>query len=1013
MDDYFSGLSTGTVPPSSSPKKDYFSGLSTGTNAVVKEQEPELKTDKGTSLIPIPGSSFFDLFSKHMMVQGLSLDALSTAKREELAEKGIGSDETRIAKAGADVFKTLELFKAENLRIENVLKDKFGDIYQGEAAVGGLTFNDRDTLQRRNTFARRRAAFKRLYPDGEYIRTNVGGRKVEELYRTTKKGKLYRVDPSGGFSDLAGDFGDFTGTFLTAATAGSIIGSWWGPYFGTMGGALIGQMLDDYLTDEGVDVEFKNGKEFLDTFTGDKLLQANVEAAINKFAPGMGRYLVNRMKGEPVGVPYGLDKRFAEKAKGAQVAAESLNLPKLTALQLSNSPVFRKLGSQIFQTSTHLQKTWTKQQKALWNKVQKEVEGNFENAGQTVLANYLQLGKQDIRHKFLNFLKQKRKNTDAPFENQANFEQIVKSIDNYKIANDKLIEINFQKAFQSVRKNNVGFNIQGIVSKADEVLNGIQIKLQEKVGGNNVYERIGGELQGDLKNLITQLKRADPNVKTIAVTKFDEKKTYDSLKQMLEIRNKLQRIAKEGGGDRNAIDLIKMIDDSISNPVGVKNNSEFMKYLTEARLLVKNRSNIANFSALAGLFDKTASINYSKTIARIFDGSLNAEDVRMLKSWMNVTEEGLNKHSSKKVLQEASKKSIIDFQDGFIHHLFGDMGTAAKKINAIDEELLNELVPSKQVQAKLKEFARNFNWLDESSGAVKALDRKLLNSEAALANITNSSKADIVDQLRKMGGIDSPFAQDLRSAIFARILNKPNMTKMYEGRTLLDAKAFAKEMDLLSRGAGDYANLTPLFTKDYLKKVKDYKLYSLFTDMGGDTGADLAAAEHGGALRKATIRSMVQFVRTQFTSNRLAEIMAKIPTINQLHRAQQRQRRSWKKNFITPVNDKLAIFTSFFTSLERENNLLSDTAPFSWTDDASEENLTQEYRRTKEVPVMTDKVSSNTITPNTLNLNLPNVSSGGGTVNPPTKSTTNYASLFPFDTTGRTISDRQGIMGLA
>ena len=63
MDDYFSGLSTGTVPPSSSPKKDYFSGLSTGTTAVVKEQEPELKTDKGTSLIPIPGSSFFDLFS--------------------------------------------------------------------------------------------------------------------------------------------------------------------------------------------------------------------------------------------------------------------------------------------------------------------------------------------------------------------------------------------------------------------------------------------------------------------------------------------------------------------------------------------------------------------------------------------------------------------------------------------------------------------------------------------------------------------------------------------------------------------------------------------------------------------------------------------------------------------------------------------------------------------------------------------------------------------------------------
>jgi len=57
-----------------------------------------------------------------------------------------------------------------------------------------------------------------------------------------------------------------------------------------------------------------------------------------------------------------------------------------------------------------------------------------------------------------------------------------------------------------------------------------------------------------------------------------------------------------------------------------------------------------------------------------------------------------------------------------------------------------------------------------------------------------------------------------------------------------------------------------------------------------------------------------------------------------------------------------------------------------------------------------DKVSSNAITPNTLNLNLPNVSGGASSGAPPT---TNYSSLFPFDTTGSAIADRSGIMGLS
>ena len=78
------------------------------------------------------------------------------------------------------------------------------------------------------------------------------------------------------------------------------------------------------------------------------------------------------------------------------------------------------------------------------------------------------------------------------------------------------------------------------------------------------------------------------------------------------------------------------------------------------------------------------------------------------------------------------------------------------------------------------------------------------------------------------------------------------------------------------------------------------------------------------------------------------------------------------------------------------------------------ETLDKELERTGKVPEVsaletdtTSKVAS--ITPNTLNLSLPKVS-GGGNVNPPNNQ--QYASLFPFDTTGTAIANRAGIMGL-
>jgi len=167
---------------------------------------------------------------------------------------------------------------------------------------------------------------------------------------------------------------------------------------------------------------------------------------------------------------------------------------------------------------------------------------------------------------------------------------------------------------------------------------------------------------------------------------------------------------------------------------------------------------------------------------------------------------------------------------------------------------------------------------------------------------------------------------------------------------------------------------------------------------GTDAGADIATGAVVGQLRQGR---PIEFAKTMFISTALSKFLSKAPSVEQLQRIHDTQ------PFFGRRDKVFGAMTGMLTSMERELGL--DFLPLT-PETGSQEDLGTEVERTGKSPEMGDKLSQNTITPDTLNLNLPTVSGGGSSGSPPSR--TNFASLFPFDTTGSAISSRAGIGGL-
>ena len=954
--------------------------------------ETDLTTEGGVSLKPIEGGDFLDLVGAYLKRTGFGqIDPLSQA-----VDFSLQGDESPVAKSQDKFNKMVELYGREQTRIEDVLKEKFGNDYAGKDAVGEISLNVRDGLARRNKFLQRLSYFKRMYPEGRYYRTNVGGVKTEELYQLTPDGQIFRVDPSGGFSDFAGDFGDFLGTVATASTVGTIAGSFVTPFFGTALGSLLGQMLDEYLTDEGIEVE--GGKEIWQTYSNNKVAMAVVEGTLNKILPGMGKYISAKIRGEEF-IPFNFGtKKTTELALQAQKFAKRSGLPMLSIAQLTQSQIIKKLTNQLAGTSDMMTLKMGSQSLKLFEKLKQEVAGNFDATSQDKIIAYLDLAKKNLLAKAVSKVKQVDQDAKV---GEIDYKDLLNDLADFKKGYDHLIDQSFTKAMQTARKDNVIFNLGDIVATAENVLTGVQGKLAAKSQqGNNIYQRIGGELQGDIKNLLNQLRSMDPNVKTIQVRNFGDVRVFDSLKQMLAVRNKLQDIAGETG-DRNAIEMIKAIDKTLESPISGGTN--FMKYLTQARQLTKDKADIMNYTSLATLFDNKAGVNMTKTMDKLVNGEFNAEDMNLLVKFMNVAE-GVTDKSGKQIIQQKTQTVLKKLQDGFVQYVLENGETAGKVIQDMatnKNALFKKLVPNENAREELLKFATKSAQL-ENSGARQALKQAQKNADNALALTAGSTTKEIDNMIKLRGGMNGKLANQLRRSILLKIMRKANVIKTEEGtgRLVLNPTVFADELAKVKTGVGEFAIYRNIFPPKYMKALEDRRLYSFFIEGGKDSGADIATGAVVGQLRQG---QPIGFAKTMFISNVLAGFLAKPPSVVQLQRIHE-------KAPIFGSPDKLyRAYTAILTSLERELDI-----PFVPSFDATgkKETIEEEVERTGKSPETGDPINIgpvSSITPNTLNLNLPKVS-GGGNVNPPNNQ--QYASLFPFDTTGTAIANRKGIMSL-
>ena len=969
-----------------------------GQDIVTTSGVTDAKTAGGVSLDVVPESSFFDL------LKAVAPDAETIMSYMTQPGLTAMTTEGEFGEYTEGVNTILRNMRLENERVENVLQERFGDKYSGKDELGGLSANDRDSLARRSfDFKQQFAYFKRKYPEGRLLRVGVGGKKTETLYSLTKDGPLYRVDPDGGFSDFTGDLADFSGTFLNFATAGGLIGSFASPFLGTAGGVIFGATLDRALADEGIDVEDKSLREKLvSALSTDVVLQGTIEGAINKIMPGMGRFFVDKMLGKE-GVPFGaFVGKTPPSALTAQKFALDEGLPPLSISQLAtNSPILQKMAQQVGGTSNILQEMTTAQQSKLYIKAKELAKQDLSTLSQgNLMFTIDKLGKNIISDTI------RRIQTIEGKAINVRYEDIVDDLDLYKKGMNELIDRTFTKAFSSARANNVRFDISNLGVKLDDMLTGTQIKMAKKgPKGQNLYQKIGGDLQGDLANLLNQLKRADPDVGTISVATFGKKRTFDALKQMLTVRNKLSDIvAQKGDGAYLARELMDEIDKVIDAPSG--GSAEFKKFLADARVLTKEKTDVVNFTSLNTLFDRNAGINVMKTMDGIYKGNINATDLKLLKNFMRISKEG----GTKSVSQLNNIKTMENIQDGFIQYTLANIDTGApllKKIATEKPELFKLLVPNASTRSALLKFTDRHNWL-KNSGTVKAMERELVDAEVAFNEIRNSTQKELLNKINVSGGINGQYAQKLRLHVLSTILDKPNVTRIsdIDGSTIINGKAFVKEIDDLKRFAGPYTNLKPLFSKqgkpdeidkEYFKNLEGLRIYGFFANMGEDAGSSFAT---GSVVGQATRGQFFEFISSALPRNFLAVLMSQKPSVAQL------AKEHGKKTFLNRTG-YLNKLSSILTSIERELGLASEDI----TPGFEEETREQEFKRTGKPPFMGDQASVNTITPNTANLNLslPKVS-GGGNVNPPNNQ--QYASLFPFDTTGTAIANRAGIMGL-
>ena len=794
-----------------------------------------------------------------------------------------------------------EFYEVELMRVDQVLGEAIGDNWQGSKTVGPMSLNVSDGLARRRmagSFEDRQAYFKKHYPEGTYSRVPTGGGKFSEVYSIAQGGDVFNVDPTG-FSDITNELGAFTGNILNFTTAGSLIGTLFGPLLGTAAGATLGNLIDQALVDE----TSMSMSEIMDNLSyGDAATIGLIDGVITRFLPiaaGKFRSAITGNEGGSL-----LAKEAAgEQALAAQQAAERLGLPLFGAAQLATeNKLLQAAFTQTAGTSSIPGRLMNNQQRRLYEKLKERAASNFDSFTAEELSTYTKLQQDDLAEQVYSLLSARFGGKVPEGMTLESIQQnIQKSAANLRISHNELIDEAYRKAFNTADANNVVFDLTPLKDIARSIQLGAQTT-KVPVGGRTpsgipldakgkftaeTTQRMEGPLGGDLAAITNDiLKVIDPTVSKISIKDNGKKVSFDALTQLKALRDRASGLM-DGPDSKSAKLLVEKIDEILENPIG--GGKDFLKYYNEAKDLVKLKVDTNQASNIASMFSRKSEVMPNELAEKFWTGDFTSKD------WDFFTKMSKAAAGNKPEGKLAAAQLIADVQDGFITWLYQNPTKAPARIREISEadgDLFAKMVPDAGERAALQKITQEGAWL-QSDGVTAAMRRRMTVGERALTSINEMTEAEIISFINKNGGVDGKVANDMRSAVFKKILDA-NSTFDKQGLNIVQPAPLAQAFTELTNFSGDYAKFRPLFQKakldgdiatydktasPYVKDLQDNQLYSAF--LAGfqiDAGGQIQAASAVASLAQLKLDGY----RTILTNNIMASVFANPPSVAQL-----------------------------------------------------------------------------------------------------------------------------------
>ena len=928
----------------------------------------------------------------------------------------------------------VELESLERNRVENLIIDQYGGKdYQGADAVGPIKVGVREGLARRNKFEDRRGYFKKHYPEGRYLRIDVGGGKTVELYSVVPNGALYRADPTfnpeapGAGKEFLADLLEVeanvvTPTNVAALTAAiifppSILGS-----AAVGGSAAAANIFEQWAVNE-------TGRSFYDVMTDPSALKdaaiiGSLEATINKVAPGVGAR-IRAMFGDSGKTALLAGKTTPESIVG-QEAAERLGLPLLTVSQLTDSPIIKRIQGQVAGLSKTPQQVFNNQQSKLWQLLDQKAKSpdGLEGFTAAELRQYLDLSARRLSTELDDLYKLRAEGANVDTKTLQKTQEDIRMLTGQ--LDKSLREVTDQaytRAFETAEAENVVFDLAPVKEVAQDIRVGTQTRAGTTEATTETIETgvLGPDGKPITRTVTTPAKEVtetiesvdqrllsiadkfenvwNQEVTTLSVRDKGKDYSFNALKQLQAMRNEVSDIAFGGGQtNQNAVKLLKSIDEVLQNPKG--GGAGWKEAWEEATSLSKLASDVKNASKLHTFFARNTQVNPAELGQKFWSGEFNSSDWNVMNNW-------LISSSKTPAGRDAAKQLLRDVQNGFVQDLASKPDLIAQRIRTIkenDPELFLKLVPNAADRAIIEDIAQRSAWLN-SDAVVTALARDMSNGARTKTLLSNMTDAEALKFIEANGGFMGNAALNMRASVFDDILKKATSYSTDLGAETINPTILAREIQSLMKFEGQYAGLEPLFKNaaqpQYMQELADIRTYVMYSNQLDDLGSSLQSASVVAELQGLELSALKQVLQ----ANLMAKFLASPVSVKQMKDVHSKK--------------------SFKIGKDSVYGILLDDIRKGFVDQS--ETLEEETLRTRTAPSMGDvsavatepttDVASAPPAPAKPPMPVPSLNIGNtplASAPPaPAQSTTDYASLFPRDELGGAIANRkQGIMGL-